>query len=77
LNDQVKKDELYRTCSTNGENRNTYRIFVGKPEGNRSLKWPRRRWENDIEMDLRKIAWDGVHRICLRIGTNGGLTKTR
>jgi hypothetical protein len=39
----------------NGETRNTYRILVGKPEGER----PRRRWVDNIKMDLRQIGWDG------------------
>jgi hypothetical protein len=34
-----------------GENRNAYRIFVGKPEGKRPLGRPRRRWEDNIRMD--------------------------
>jgi hypothetical protein len=33
---------------------------VGKPEGKRRLGRPRRRWEDDIIMDLREIGWDGV-----------------
>jgi hypothetical protein len=36
---------------------------VGKPEGKRSLGRPRRRWVNDIKMDLREIGWDGVDSI--------------
>jgi hypothetical protein len=36
-NDQVEEDELGRACSTDGEIRNTYRLFVGKPEGRRPL----------------------------------------
>jgi hypothetical protein len=47
-------------CSTNGEKRNAYRIFVGKPAGKRSLGRPRRKWEDSIKMDLREIGWDGV-----------------
>jgi hypothetical protein len=39
--------------------RNAYRIFVGKPEGKRPLGIPRRRWVDNIEMDLREIGWDG------------------
>jgi hypothetical protein len=31
-----------------------------KPEGKRSLGRPRRRWVNNIKMELREIAWDGV-----------------
>jgi hypothetical protein len=47
-----------RACSTNGENRNAYRILVGKPEGKRPLGRPRRRWEDSIKIDLREIGWD-------------------
>jgi hypothetical protein len=43
-----------------GEKRNAYRIFVGKPEGNRTLGRPRRRWEENIKMDLRAIGWGGT-----------------
>jgi hypothetical protein len=62
-----------RACSTNGEKRNAYRIFVGKPEGKRPLGGPRRRRVDNIKMDLREIGWDGMDWIWLRIGTNGGL----
>jgi hypothetical protein len=43
-----------------GEKRNAYRIWVGKPEGKRPLGRPRRRWVDNIKMDLRKTEWDGV-----------------
>jgi hypothetical protein len=49
-----------RACSTNGEKRNAYRILVGTPEGKRRLERPRRRWEDAIRMDLRKIGWGGL-----------------
>jgi hypothetical protein len=42
-----------------GKKRNAYRILVGKPEGKRPLGRPRRRLEDNIRMDLRKIGWDG------------------
>jgi hypothetical protein len=42
-----------------GELRNAYRILVGKPEGKRPLGRPRRRWEDNIRMDLRMIGWGG------------------
>jgi hypothetical protein len=45
-----------RACSTNGEKRNAYRISVGKPEGKRS----RRRWLDNMKMDLREIVWVGM-----------------
>jgi hypothetical protein len=42
-----------------GEKRNAYRILVGMPEGKRPLGRPRRRWVDNIQMDLREIGWDG------------------
>jgi hypothetical protein len=40
--------------------RNMYRFLMGKPEGKRPLGRPRRRWEDGIRMDLRKIGWGSV-----------------
>jgi hypothetical protein len=37
-----------------------YRILVGKPEGKRPLGKLRRKWVNNIKIDLREIGWDGV-----------------
>jgi hypothetical protein len=37
-----------------------YRIVVGKPEGTEPLRRPRRRWVDNIKMDLREIGWGGV-----------------
>ena len=37
-----------------GERRGVYRVLVGKPEGNRPLGRPRRRWEDNIKMDLQE-----------------------
>jgi hypothetical protein len=42
------------------EKRNAYRILVGKPEGKRPLGRPRRRWEDNIKMDLTEIGWGGM-----------------
>jgi hypothetical protein len=42
-----------------GEKRNAYRI-LGKPEGKRPVGRPRRRWVDNIIMDLREIGWDGM-----------------
>jgi hypothetical protein len=39
------------------EKRNAHRLLVGKPEGRRPLGRPRRRWVDDIRMDLLKIFW--------------------
>ncbi|KAJ4425769.1 hypothetical protein ANN_27392 [Periplaneta americana] len=42
-----------------GESRNAYRVLVGRPEGKRPLGRPRRRWEDNIKMDLRDVGYDG------------------
>jgi hypothetical protein len=42
-----------------GEAMNAYRILVGNPEGKRPLGRPRRRWVDNIKMELREIEWDG------------------
>jgi hypothetical protein len=39
-----------------GETKNAYMILVGKPEGKRTLGRPRRRWVDDIKMDLRETG---------------------
>jgi hypothetical protein len=49
-----------RACSTNGEKRNAYRILVENPEGNRPLGRRRRRWVDNIKMDLGNIGWNGM-----------------
>jgi hypothetical protein len=43
-----------------GEKRNAYRILVGKPEGKRPLRRPRRRWVDNIKIDRREIGLDGM-----------------
>jgi hypothetical protein len=56
--------------STNGEKKNAYRLLVGKQEGKRPLGRPRRRWVDNIRMDLGEVGWgDDVDWI--------GLTKDR
>jgi len=53
--------------------RNVYKILIRKPEGQmirklegqRSLRRPRHRWENNIRMDLREIGWETVDWIYL------------
>jgi hypothetical protein len=42
------------------EVRGAYNILVGKPEGRRPLGRPRRRWEDNIKMDLREIGFGDV-----------------
>jgi hypothetical protein len=55
-----------------------YKILVGRPEGRRPLGRPRRRWQDNITMDLQDVgwgAWTGL--IWLRIGRDGGLLCVR
>jgi hypothetical protein len=40
-----------------GEEREVYKVLVGKPEGKRPLGRQSRGWEDGVRMDLRKIAW--------------------
>jgi len=40
-----------------GEEREVYRILLGKPEGKRPLRRPRRRWVDNIRMDLQEVVW--------------------
>jgi hypothetical protein len=49
-----------RACSTNREKRNAYRALVGKPEGKRPLGTLRRRWVDNIKMDLTEIESGGM-----------------
>jgi hypothetical protein len=48
-----------------GEKRNAYRILVRKSECKRPLGRPRRRWVDNIKMDLREIGWNGMNWIDL------------
>jgi hypothetical protein len=48
-----------------GKRRNAYRLLVGKPEGRRSLGRPRRRWLDNIRMDLVDVGWGDVDSIGL------------
>jgi hypothetical protein len=43
-----------------GEKMNAYRVLLGKPEKERPLGRPRRRWVDTIKMDLREIRWNAV-----------------
>ena len=43
-----------------GERRGVYRVLMGKPKGKRPLGSPRRRWENNIKMDLQVVGYGGI-----------------
>jgi len=43
-----------------GERRGVYRVLVGKPEGKRPLGRPRRRWDDNIKMNLQEVGCGGM-----------------
>ena len=51
---------LARHVARMGEGRGVYRILVGKPGGKRPLGKPRRRWEDNIKMDLQGVGYVGM-----------------
>jgi hypothetical protein len=67
LHNEIKSRRMrwvgYVACM--GEERNVYKVFMGKPEGKRAPGRPRRRWEDEIRMDLRVIGWGSVEWIQL------------
>jgi hypothetical protein len=48
-----------------GEKRGVYRILVEKPEGKKPLGRPRRRWENNVKIDLQEVGGGGMDWIVL------------
>jgi hypothetical protein len=60
LNNQVEEDEMGGPCSTNEGKRKAYRLLVEKPVGKRPLGRPRRRWVDNIRMDLGEVGWGDV-----------------
>ena len=50
-------------CSAYGGGERLYRVLVWKPEGQRPMGSPRRRWENNVKMDLREVGCGGMDRI--------------
>jgi hypothetical protein len=51
---------MFGACGTHAEEDKAYKNLVEKPEGNRPLERPARRWENNIKVDLKEIEWEGV-----------------
>jgi hypothetical protein len=49
-----------RACSTNGDEAECIYDIVENPEGKRQLGRSRRRWVDNMKMDLREIGWDGM-----------------
>jgi hypothetical protein len=58
--------------------RNAYRILIERPEGKRPLRRLRRRWDDNIRIELREIGWEGVDWMHVaQVGTSGGLLGTQ
>jgi hypothetical protein len=55
LNNEVEEGAMGGACSTNGGEEEAYRLLVRKPEGKRPLGRPRRRWVDNIRMDLLEL----------------------
>ena len=53
---KIEKNEMDGHVARMGERRGVHRVLVGKPEGKRPLGRPRRRWEDNIKMDLQEIG---------------------
>ena len=47
-------------CSTYGGRRRACRFLLGRPDGKRPLRIPRRRWEHNIKIDLQEMGWGGA-----------------
>ena len=43
-----------------GDRRGTYRVLVGSPEGKRPFGRPRRRWKDNIKVDLQDVGWGSM-----------------
>ena len=58
---QIEKNEMGGACGAygGGEGRGVHRVLVGKPEGKRPLGRPRRRWEDNIKMNLGEVGGGG------------------
>ena len=55
------ENEMGGACSAyGGERKGVYRVLVGKPEGSRPLERPRRRWEDNIKMDLQEVGCGSI-----------------
>ena len=60
MSDKIEKNEMGGSGSAYGERRGVCMVLVGKPEGKMSLGRPRRRWENNIKMDIQDVGCGGM-----------------
>jgi hypothetical protein len=56
---------MFRACTTNGGEKECIQDIIGKPERRRPLGIPRRRWVDNIKMDVRGIGYNGIDGIDL------------
>jgi len=56
VGDKIDKNEMGRACGAYGGGEGSYRVLVVQPEGKRPLGRPRRRWEDNIRMDLQEVV---------------------
>ena len=55
----IEKNEMGGTCGAHGEGRGVHWVLVGKPDGKKTLRKPRRRWEDNIKMYLQEMGRSG------------------
>jgi hypothetical protein len=60
VGNKIEKNEMGWACSWEGEGRVVYRGLVVKTGGKRPLGRPRRRWEDNIKMDLQEVGCGGM-----------------
>ena len=65
------EDKVVGHVARMGEERGAYRVLVGKPEGKRPLGGPRRRWVDNIRMDLQEVGCEDVDWIGLAQDRDG------
>ena len=58
--DKMKKNEMGWACGAYGGGEGAYRVLVGKPEGKRLRGRLKRRWKNNILMDLQEVGCGGM-----------------
>jgi hypothetical protein len=74
---QIREDDMDGSFSMHDENEKCFKILVERPEGKRSLRRPRHRWEDYIQVYFKEIGWGlWTSFICLRMGNSGGLFWT-
>jgi hypothetical protein len=59
LADQVNENEVGGACGTHERGEKSVQVLMGKPEGKRLLERERHRWEDEIRMDLGRLAGGG------------------